>query len=106
METELKKFQRRQYFRLEKTIPIIYTELSDEEFTALLETKKLSEDFLHAERYAEGTCLDISGGGMRFVGSKMIETGMKLFTYFSDCCRWKRNQIQTSGHSKNVIFIA
>ena len=55
LETELKKFQRRQYFRLEKTIPIIYTELSDEEFTALLETKKLSEDFLHAERYAECT---------------------------------------------------
>lgn len=82
METELKKFQRRQYFRLEKTIPIIYTELSDKEFTALLETKKLSEDFLHAERYAEGTCLDISGGGMRFVGSKMIETGWKLILIF------------------------
>lgn len=82
METELKKFQRRQYFRLEKTIPIIYTELSDEEYMALLETKRLSEDFMHAERYAEGTGLDISGGGMRFVGRKIIETGNKLMLIF------------------------
>ena len=41
--TELQKFQRRQYFRLEKTIPIYYAELSEEDYLSILETRRFPE---------------------------------------------------------------
>lgn len=82
VETELQKYQRRQYFRLEKTLAILYTELTDKDYIRMLETKSIPEEMASPDRYAEGTVLDISGGGMRFVGRKMIPSDTKVFVIF------------------------
>lgn len=82
LETELQKYQRRQYFRLEKTMSLIYSTISDEEYIKMLETRKIPDEMMLSERYTEGTSLDISGGGMRFVGKKLIPTKQKVFIIF------------------------
>lgn len=82
METEMKKYQRRQYYRLEKTMGLIYTHLTQKEYITMLETRKLPEDLMSRERYAEGTALDISGGGIRFVGKHLVPAKEKLLVVF------------------------
>lgn len=82
LETELKKYQRRQYYRLEKTISLIYSPISDNEYIEMLETRKMPENLMQSERYAEGTALDISGGGIRFVGKNHVPTNQKMLVIF------------------------
>ena len=80
--TELKKFQRRQYFRLEKTIPIYYAELSDEDYLSILKTHHFPESMRDIDMFENADTLDISGGGMRFVGKRQIETGKRMLIMF------------------------
>ena len=82
LETELQKYQRRQYYRLEKTLSLIYSPISDEEYIEMLETRKMPENLMKSERYAEGTALDISGGGIRFVGRSLVPTNKKMLVIF------------------------
>lgn len=81
-KTEPQRYQRRQYFRLEKTVPIWYVEISDASYKKMMETKQLPEEIRNAGGYAEGATCDISGGGLRFTGPKKIESGKKLFAIF------------------------
>lgn len=82
LETELQKYQRRQYYRLEKTFSLIYSSISEEEYIKMLETKKMPDGLMQPERYAEGTALDISGGGIRFVGKNLVPTNQKVLVIF------------------------
>lgn len=82
LETELQKFQRRQFFRLEKMMSLMYTELTEEEYLTIIETKMVPEELYEAGRYFEGTALDVSGGGMRFVGGKHIASNKKIVVSF------------------------
>ncbi|MGN0506763.1 MAG: flagellar brake protein [Lachnospiraceae bacterium] len=76
MSSELEKYQRRQFYRMECILPMnyavltkdqkkLYTELENcttEERKALLKEQIANEKI----EFFEGTVLDISGGGMRF----------------------------------------
>ena len=80
--TELQKYQRRQYFRLEKTIPVRYTELSDEDYMSILETHHFPDHLKDISIYTDANSMDISGGGMRFVGKQRVEAGKKVLVIF------------------------
>lgn len=82
LKTDLQKFQRRQYFRLEKTLPIYYAELSEEDYLSILETKRFPEHMKDLDLFEQANTLDISGGGMRFVGRKKIDQGKKVLIMF------------------------
>ncbi|MBQ1192894.1 MAG: flagellar brake domain-containing protein [Lachnospiraceae bacterium] len=66
---ELKKYQRRQYFRLSCTMSIMYRVLEEDELEEFYSTKELTER-LEEEFLLNAVALDISGGGMRFVSKQ------------------------------------
>lgn len=72
LTTDLKKFQRRQYFRLECTLDILYKILPKEEVLEIVTNRDRMDEFLHGG-LEHGVALDISGGGMRFT-SRQIHT--------------------------------
>ncbi len=82
LTSELQKYQRRQYYRLEKSIAVKYAQISEEEFTAFLNDNTMPESLRTAVDFFDGTSLDISGGGLRFIGNKMIEKARKLIVQF------------------------
>ena len=82
IQTDLQKYQRRKYFRLEKTMPVYYVELTDEDYTTILETHHFPERLKNLNMFCEGTVLDISGGGMRFVGKVPAENGKIVLIMF------------------------
>lgn len=82
LQTELQKYQRRQYFRLEKTIPVRYAELSEEDYLSILETHHFPDSLRDISIFHDANSMDISGGGMRFVGKYRIETGKKVLVIF------------------------
>lgn len=80
IKTGLKKFQRREFFRLECMLDFAYYEISNE-VAALETTEELFEEIVNPE-YIEKKHLartkDISGGGMRFSTMSPIEIGSKI----------------------------
>lgn len=82
LKTDLEKYQRRQYFRLEKTIPIYYVELTEEDYKSILETHHFPERLKNLNMFCEGTSLDISGGGMRFSGKVPVGNGKIVLVMF------------------------
>ena len=83
LDTELQKYQRRQFYRLEKTLMVHYAHLTQEDYMEILKTRKMPEHLTNVQSYAEGTALDISGGGIRFVGSERVESGEKVLLKFN-----------------------
>ncbi len=85
LSSEFKKFQRREYFRLECIIPMTFTIVSEE--TAYRETTEqvfydLAENNDSYKKY-EGTLLDISGGGTRFVTYEPLDDVKFIFVNFT-----------------------
>lgn len=72
--SDLKKFQRRQYFRLQCTMDIRYKVLSKEEIISIVSDKDRLNEFLQAEMDS-GVALDISGGGIRFTSKLQHNPG-------------------------------
>lgn len=66
---ELKKFQRRQYFRLDCTMSITYKVIEEENVEEYYQIEDLSKE-LEKEILLPAIALDLSGGGMRFVSRK------------------------------------
>lgn len=69
LQSELKKVQRRQFFRYDLIVPLRYMLLDDE--TALIydKTGELPEEIIK-QNIKNGQTINISGGGMKFVGCK------------------------------------
>ena len=69
LQSELKKVQRRQFFRYDLIVPVRYMLLDDE--TALIydKTGELPEEIIK-QNIKNGQTINISGGGMKFVGCK------------------------------------
>lgn len=74
--SDLEKYQRRQYYRMECIIPLTYAVITESQKKLYLDLKncineerrKLVEEQIQMEeiKFFNGTILDISGGGMRF----------------------------------------
>ena len=82
MKSGLKKFQRREFFRLECLVDFAYYKIS-KEVADLETTEELFEEITNPE-YIEKKSLartkDISGGGMRFTTSEQLEVGSKVLS--------------------------
>lgn len=92
--TELKKDQRRQYFRLERIIPVSFHVITKEEesIAKILDKKDFRDD--REKRILEkklreamgepklGTITNISGGGVRFVAAEKLAKDDKLSLEF------------------------
>ena len=67
LETSLKKVQRRQFFRYDMIMPVKYMPL-DEALTVVYDrTGEIPEEIIN-KNIMDGQTIDISGGGMKFVG--------------------------------------
>lgn len=82
LTTKLKKFQRREYFRLSCLIDFSYYKITDE--VAKLETTKALVDEISKAEYLGEQRLartkDLSGGGMRFIVSEPLELHSKVLS--------------------------
>lgn len=86
--SDLEKFQRRQYYRMECVLPMQFAALTEEQSDWYLELKNCMSaerkeqlrNQLDAQKiqYQEATILDISGGGMRFNSSQRQTPGTML----------------------------
>ena len=79
LETPLKKFQRREYYRLECAIEASVTMINEDELEHFNKTGKLPEELEMPEE--KGVIIDISGGGMKFVGCG-FKTGDRVYIEF------------------------
>lgn len=88
--TDLKKYQRRKFYRLDCMFSIKYRIISDEE--VLLRQRPENDQWENVEQkkkytlmldeipieWEEGTISDLSGGGLRFHGNKEIPVGTNI----------------------------
>ena len=82
MTTPLKKFQRREFYRLECTLDFAYYKISDE-VAALETTEDLFEaiaDPLYINKKKLARTKDLSGGGCRFIVTEPLEAGSKILS--------------------------
>ena len=75
--TDLKKYQRRQFFRLETNMEFRYKIFEEEDEKYFRTMGKMSDEMLDRP-FATGITLDISGGGMRFVSKDRLNRGDKI----------------------------
>lgn len=83
-KSSLKKFQRREFFRINKIIDLNYFRISDE-VAALPTTEELFVVTHNPENNYEknaGTILDISGGGIRFSTTEQLEKDSCVLSEF------------------------
>lgn len=75
--SDLVKFQRRQYYRLGCTMDMKYKKIeeNEKEYEDLSKNNIIIDD----KDFIEGTALDISGGGMRFVSRQSLAKGDSIF---------------------------
>lgn len=81
MKSQLEKFQRREYFRLECTLDMKYYNIAEDDIA-----DKTAEEVFDAIRSEQniyeiektGTVVDISGGGMRFVSEEENKAGSNI----------------------------
>ena len=80
MISELKKFQRREYYRLDCAVEMYSRRLEREEISAVVR----NDDFLARKLpLKRGVAVDISGGGIRFVGEYNYEQGDLIYCQYS-----------------------
>ena len=80
IKTGLKKFQRREYFRLECMLDFAYYKIP-KEVAKLETTEDLFEEIANPEYIEQkrlGRTKDLSGGGMRFTTMEELEIGSKI----------------------------
>lgn len=80
LTTELKKQQRREYYRYSCVIGMNARQLTEEEEQTYLATK---ETLLFDDPVSKSVIVDISGGGMRFVTEEKFEKGKMIYCKFS-----------------------
>lgn len=77
--TELKKFQRRQFYRLPCTIEGYFRKLTDTELLRFQHDNIVPEDTQDVDK---GIIVDISGGGLRIMTEKPLEKNNYIYIRF------------------------
>lgn len=80
LNTPLSKFQRREYYRMECVLDMTYFIL-DREQAQMEDAQSILEEFSEAElmeKQRQGTIVDISGGGIRFVSEEKNEAESRV----------------------------
>ena len=108
--TSVKKYQRRQFYRLDCSIPIKFRILSEEE---LNQEKECEKDNQKSEKieWLDATMTDLSGGGMRFRykgenmnDNEMVEVRMFLdFPSGKEAITFRMRIIEVSSFQGSII---
>lgn len=69
LQYELKKFQRRQYYRLSCTMDLKYRLMEDNEYDDFMMNGRIPDES-DIQGLEDGVALDFSGGGVRFISDK------------------------------------
>ncbi len=79
-KSSLEKFQRREYFRFECAVDMEYMPITEEEaqIEEIEELKARHHESFPDEQMRLGIAVDLSGGGIRFVGEEEVEKGTYL----------------------------
>lgn len=100
LASALKKYQRREFYRLEHAMDIFYRYMLPEEME--MEPEELIESMDREDLlFSKAVSLDISGGGMRFVTEKKMHRGDGLIIKFEIEYDGKKKEILTPAR---VIF--
>ncbi len=85
LTTDIVKFQRREFYRMECSIPVLFLSLEEDEGEAasMAEVKTMIKDTTRPIAIRGlGTILDISGGGVRFISEKDLGDYEYVFIHF------------------------
>lgn len=100
LTTGLDKFQRREYYRLDCMMDLVYVELDERagELERMAEiTTLMNEDPDNPPRSGRGTILNISGGGMRFLTNDDLTGVHYLLLHFNIETKGVENSINLIG---------
>lgn len=90
LQYELKKFQRRQYYRLSCTMDLLYRPMEEEEIKDFIEHGDIP-DVSQLQGYLNGVALDFSGGGIRFISQEKYAKEdlilIRLKISYGDVCK-------------------
>ena len=78
--SNLRRFQRREYYRLSCSLTMNSRNLEEEEIQAFKENKSILIPELPLK---QGVILDISGGGLRFIATQPYEKGSMIFCTYT-----------------------
>ena len=97
LSSPLKKFQRREYFRMECLLPVMFLGLDElaASYQTIQEIKGYLDYCNEMKVRGIGTMLDISGGGARFVSSNSLEGITFLLMQFTIEHEGKQKEIET-----------
>lgn len=82
LTSDLKKHQRRQYFRLETNLEVKYKVFTEEDEKYYRLMGKFSDE-MEKRPYSAGVSIDISGGGIRFVARDSLKKTDKLLVFLN-----------------------
>ena len=94
LTTELKKFQRRQFYRLKCVIDVMLSEMPDYEKENYIARRILKEDSNYEDK---GVMVDISGGGARVLSSNLYKKNSYIRIKFLIVLDKKNIEIATAG---------
>lgn len=96
---ELEKFQRREYFRLDCMIPLLFMGLTEEAVKqdSIVKVKNFMDTVDGFKVRGIGTMLDISGGGTRFVSSNSLKDIPYILLQFQLECQEEVKEIDVVG---------
>lgn len=83
LTSQLRKQQRRQFFRLECSTPIPYKKLTEEQIEAIRENEEVLLDIYDAGLFTSGVAMDLSGGGLRFLSNEELQTDSCILIDFA-----------------------
>ena len=84
LTSPLRKFQRREYYRLNCILNMKCREVPEKELKELEETGENDVRFINTDLTLEdGVIVDISGGGAKFISDKQFEKDSKILFVFS-----------------------
>ena len=95
--SDIVKFQRREFYRMECNIPLLFISLADDEGEAetMAKVKEMIKDATRPVAVRGlGTILDISGGGIRFISEKDLEGINFLFLHFEVIINNKKSNLE------------
>ncbi|MBE5869664.1 MAG: flagellar brake protein [Lachnospiraceae bacterium] len=92
--SDIKKHQRREYYRYSCILPIFARDLMKEELEAMARGELYIEEGIPLR---EATVVDISGGGIRFVGSNQYKKNSDIFLIFELLYRGKPRKYKVIG---------
>jgi len=94
--TNIVKYERRQFFRLDVAMDIRYLTLRPDNTAAFKEAVK-TNSLLQMEGFQTATTRDVSGGGLRFVCNEELPIGSMLITHI---------ETEMDGRPKQYVFLA